>query len=504
MASLLFAEPSSAASPSAPDTTLSDWFDKHSTCLVNGHLAISKTVFENHVHELSDLCPHLPEFLHGSSLEIASANDNPVHWRSDHLTSCLRQFGYMEDCRVITPRVIKCGHPPSHAYAFYEVIAWLWHTITIRYDWRISELLNGQNIGDVRPPDVSNKKRQRCTNTYQRRALNTWPATNDASLATGRFLYSGFANTVLQPDLADFTPISMEKCADLIAETVAYAFGAQVDKIFLRDIISPLLIEVVEPSMYMARTIMRCSVMHTVLGVRLSRCLREHVHRDTFSLPMPETAPDVTNELLQELIDARKQLAVMGSAVASGDLSQLRASCDHTMLLSKSVRLAPCDNRSLRAQPAWHDAVKHSIIEMMLGVNVVFRHAPETIAQAAAICGLMQGQAPGDEKMVASSNLLKLTNETTLRMNMIWTDVAVDAVVAERVAEVLCICFTMCCFRFYTIVVVVGFPVLCCCVVSVLFIRFCFCLFVHPIERRSDTTQTTRVWSVALFCENMV
>ena len=122
-----------------------------------------------------------------------------------------------------------------------------------------------------------------------------------------------------------------------MADACVYALGAKVDEVTIHEHIGPICLEV-EPSIFLARTLLRSDVLVELIGESLARAVRRFEYEKDWQIEESRDATpvDMMSVALQELIDIKKQLIQVRAAVAKGRIDMVRDLVGHSMVLTSA------------------------------------------------------------------------------------------------------------------------------------------------------------------------
>ena len=261
------------------------------------------------------------------------------------------------------------------------------------------------------------KKRMRYGTRQQRSAydeLNAlWPAVAPSIAA---MLEEGGFST------QDLTPISTTSCLDLVAESCAATAGVVVDEHLLRDIVAPIVPHVVEPSPLLAKALVRCNLMHNVIGNALSVQLRQHAYSSLFRVEL-SSAMDATvpaQLVLAELIDAKREIAHLKKG--SGDKATIVEEAGVNQLTRERVSRDTYRRKSLD--------IATETVQFALDCRTFFSRAPYTIAEAEKLMNAIRGDQPPP-----SDALERLVSSTTMGRHAVLLDDVLDSVLRDEISK---------------------------------------------------------------------
>ena len=267
-----------------------------------------------------------------------------------------------------------------------------------------------------------------------------WPTSDNQFTCAARLVCSGLPS--VQPDF--LVPISVDECANEITMMCLYAFGVNINAEQVQSCLAPLCSMRVEPTKFLAHTILRGNCMSEIVGASLAQTLPSFMHRRDFKLDdisFSDASPDITQHLLTELIATRqtinryKELAMTGAYTALTNLVGANTMFTGTVA-SASEPISAADARRDRFA-----MIAHSMVEYVAKLNVTFRHVKQTlqdalpILRAAANASTCFGTIRDIAQREASIAADGLLGDSTLRRHSGYVEDAIDMLTADRVAK---------------------------------------------------------------------
>ncbi len=236
--------------------------------------------------------------------------------------------------RVGLPRVrsenswLKGQCHASTAYSSGEVFEWIWDVIAQHLNSRLISLL---------PHTSALREMQRGLGTAQRVAEVKgmgWPHSESEFARAAQAISSALpirTQGMLEPQ-------SIEEVLDVISEGITVSSQVDINREVLKDHIAPLCLQF-EPTVFLGKTLMRADVMEEIIGTTFARQLRAHVFQDDWRIDAVSTITpaQVTQHLLQELLDTRHQLLNIKAHVARGDFASASRECGSTLMQAAIV-----------------------------------------------------------------------------------------------------------------------------------------------------------------------
>ena len=99
-------------------------------------------------------------------------------------------------------------------------------------------------------------------------------------------------------------------------EEISTCVGVLVDHEQISRFCSPFCMEIAEPTLFCAKTLLRSRAMESVLGVALSKQLRYSLHRRDFDLEvvLEMRGLPMSELVLQEFIAAKREISMLKGA----------------------------------------------------------------------------------------------------------------------------------------------------------------------------------------------
>ena len=263
---------------------------------------------------------------------------------ANHLPLMFARRNLEAPARVGLPRVrsentwLKGQHNTSRiAYSSGEVFEWIWDVIAQHLNSRLISLL---------PHTSALREMQRGLGTAQRVAEVKgmgWPHSESEFARAAQAISSALpirTQGMLEPQ-------SIEEVLDVISEGITVSSQVDINREVLKDHIAPLCLQF-EPTVFLGKTLMRADVMEEIIGTTFARQLRAHVFQDDWRIDAVSTITpaQVTQHLLQELLDTRHQLLNIKAHVARGDFASASRECGSTLMQAAIVDHANAPDKS--------------------------------------------------------------------------------------------------------------------------------------------------------------
>jgi hypothetical protein len=234
------------------------------------------------------------------------------------------------------------------------------------------------------------------------------------------------------------TPISIDECCHIIAIECAEECGVRLDVFMLRDLVAPLT-AVTEPSRFLAWTVLRSSLMPTLIGTFLTGHLRARLHRKHFDLSFDLQLPnsdDIISSLAQELAQTKQQMHAMTTSLARAHNDVFEMGPEDE--LGNSV----CIVRNKHVKPSAHrysdhtEALKTQMLQYAVDNNIAFRNVPSSLVDAERVLQKYKGCAVDDAGSKPSS--IGYGSRPTLDRHALLVDDALDLLLKDKVAKDAC------------------------------------------------------------------
>ncbi len=194
-----------------------------------------------------------------------------------------------------------------------------------------------------------------------------------------------------------------------------------VDVVVTRDHIAPICLTTTEPSIFLAKTLARSSVIDEIMGPKLASQVRAYMHAIAFNTDPTEQYADIMPTAMQEIISLRKQLPAVKVAAENGRIDAVRDLAGSNRVLSSPAEtLGTWAAEKLDAQLLQ----KHEQATMILSLTLALRHAPETVGKARML-----------EQGATTDFCMRMSSDRRLRDHVLTLDEALDAYTVKRIAE---------------------------------------------------------------------
>ena len=90
-------------------------------------------------------------------------------------------------------------------------------------------------------------------------------------------------------------PISVDDVVSYIREVCVHASCADINENILRDHISPLCMHI-QPSVFLAKTLLRCIVLDEVVGTTVANAVRRYAYENDLKVPL-EVSNDASSSI---------------------------------------------------------------------------------------------------------------------------------------------------------------------------------------------------------------
>jgi hypothetical protein len=172
------------------------------------------------------------------------------------------------------------------------VMAVVWHSTIVMMDPVIAQHVITSSFG-VRTHSAA-------TPYKRRRKLTLSP---EQFLSISRWLCDGL------PHGHEWLAVtSIDECATHICETCAYATSVSPDVDAVTTILNDVCIALAEPTLFLARTLMRSNVLNSLMGRALANRVRTYMHCCDFALDHTDRSGTSSADLLRELVSTKAEV----------------------------------------------------------------------------------------------------------------------------------------------------------------------------------------------------
>ena len=421
-------------------------FSSYPQCSINGVAAIS------HTSTLELLTKRLPRDVPRGRLITHQTIDSVFR-------AAAQRRGEPEDTPRVFVRNARAGSGPraKSGYTLSEIVAVIWDQIVYEFEKSMAMRQRPQTsaarahnilkrkaaeiedmheyvdpvmaIDHVAVNDLRHSMRGRkgSSDVFSRRTTHTiWPTNNDDFTSCGKFIASGLPAT---QSVGFLEPMSVDDVVAEINEMCLAAHGVSIDTEHIRAIVAPMC-QVVEPTKFLAHTVLRTSCMAECLGSTLSGHMPGFMHSRTFDLAPIDSGADITSALLRELVDTRKTLNKYKTFAVQGAYHSLTTLAGHRSVSASSWaddHISTAKDESMRTA--------HAMLEYQTRLNVAFKHVRETVSEALTVINIAKGAA-SDAQSEAESALNSLASERNLRRYLGPLEHAIDLYMADKVMKV--------------------------------------------------------------------
>ena len=228
-------------------------------------------------------------------------------------------------------------------------------------------------------------------------------------------------------------PLCMDAVVDHIDEACVDAFGHTADTDILRAHVVAACCTY-EPSLFLAKTIIRSRIADEVFGCTLATNLRRTCFFKDWDL-----APDgygcsaalARDAAISELLAKQSQLVRVKQAVATGNMGEVRAISGMPMFGFEPDRADRASKLYRNSERESHRKMQFAAAETLLEFNACFKMLPNTLGSAARLHAK-------DPTVLGLRNIMdKLCSDSALRRFVPILDIAVEEVVKDELAEAL-------------------------------------------------------------------
>ena len=248
----------------------------------------------------------------------------------------------------------KGRHEKNCSYTKAEVSEWMWSIIVSYLDAKaLAPLPRTQPFRSSR----DGKSQQHVVAEWG----NGWPqsdiewrnganviisllhAADDSSATYSTFCQGSGSDNLLGATTDPLlSPVAIEEVMEYIRESIVHAVGVSIDRDLLQQHFSPLCLSV-EPSLFLAKTLVRSSILEELIGNTLATVVRRRQVESDWAVHLGANEDDLLRKISQELTDTRQHIAVMKTEAARGNFKEL------TQMIGPSLTLVdPVDLESPR------------------------------------------------------------------------------------------------------------------------------------------------------------
>lgn len=308
---------------------------------------------------------------------------------------------------MLARRGLAAGSRRLGPFTFAEVTETLWDAV--------ADLL--PLVGQPHKKQLSKKRRVK--NPLDEAAFGRAGAAVLEAIFVGKEL----AAVYMEPLRSDFV-------VDHINEACADAFGHQADAEIIRGHVVAAC-NTYEPSLFLAKTIIRSRIADEVFGCALATSLRQKCFFKDWDL-----APDAyecsaalaRDAAISELLAKQSQLVRIKEAAAAGDVGEVRAISGMPMF-GFEPRCKFKTKPGQRSDRESHRKITFAAAEMLVEFNAMFKSLPNTLGGAARFNAR-------DPTACGLRNIFnKMSDDTALRRFIPILDIAVEEAVKAELAE---------------------------------------------------------------------
>ena len=305
-----------------------------------------------------------------------------------------------------------------------DCIGLLWEILVVKLDEAIEKcgvFARGRCKGHdlwISTLRSTTRKRTMTQNTLQRRRVVMGWLTHDIYTE----LASLISSRLRSPSCLDYCDVP--DCVSYISAICESSCNVRPDTTALQEMVSALCVNCVEPSLFLAKTLVRTYTMECIVGKSLSASMRIYEHAREFSLDvaMPSIS-EAQTAILNELVAARKEIADLKAEAASRINSRpIRMSYD--VIGNKAI--ATVDRR--KRSPEFFSKMTGAL-QFLLTSRGVFTRAPDTLREAAQFLA-----AHTSSYVAESARMDKLFSDRSLRRHAVLVDDAIDALTSKQIA----------------------------------------------------------------------
>lgn len=378
------------------------WFAENATYTQDGVDAVALSVLGKALSQR--LPPEFPRTLGQNMIDNA-------------LTSSIQKRGSVPSD---APIICKVGGKPhaKSVVTLTDVVALLWDQVTLRVD----------QLGRGRVNPYLSKRQRRYLivlpfeDTCEHSRFLDWAPTEEDWAVVGRTIYGGIHGASCADEMA---ATSTDDVADFIVFFCTSALNVHVNVQSVIDIISPLCTSVLEPSVFLAKTIMRGYMMDELLGATCAIELRRYIHCDQFGVPYL-TSPVILKNLVDELVETRSKLAKARTELGEGRVYDASRTLGRNRVLSTQI--------ALRRQRKNRDAMMElntATLNYAVDSKIAFRNCPDSLHRAEEVARSVEGLGSNDHAEAAT----RCISQYTIARHCLTLDAAIDAYTCDRISR---------------------------------------------------------------------
>ena len=269
--------------------------------------------------------------------------------------------------RAFSRRALPMPEGPVHgmSFSFEEVLETIWDLMARKID----ELMLHTVLGP------RHKKQKVAVGEH---VSTPWPSTEEES---GEWASASLAMIKAMPAAESAEQTHLDAVVADIAETCVGAIGLRVDANLLRAHFGPVC-TMVEPSAFLAATLLRTDMLSEMIGNCLAIRLRLYCFSIDWCIVSVWNGVGNLQDAVQELLESRQQLLEIKAANASGHVASLRELCGPSKVLTSAKRNELCltkqDTRTTRYSDKRERTDKTLAVcaEAVVGLNTTLKAAP--------------------------------------------------------------------------------------------------------------------------------
>ncbi len=276
---------------------------------------------------------------------------------SNAFTAMFERRGLEMPTRVGVQRITADGSgrkSSTIAYACGEVCELLWDSVAQYIDCKVVSSLSTSAKKALLPESVFYK---RCGKLKQ----GGWPSSEEVFSRTAKALVS----VMPVQAVGQLAPGSIDTVMEVICNETFMATGLDVDRELLSDHISQVCMQL-EPTPFLAKTLLRAQVMQEVLGDAVAQRVRSYCFRSEWRIDVPSVTTDESfhQAVMQELHEARKALHDVRLHLASGHTQRAidASGVPCVVTAEEGVQSKITTNKGAHTQRCVHDAAVASIM----------------------------------------------------------------------------------------------------------------------------------------------
>ena len=227
--------------------------------------------------------------------------------------------------------------------------------------------------------------------------------------------------------LVSIDAITAAECTTTIVDTIAMVLAVQLEAELLSDMLAPLFIAL-EPSTFLAHTIMRSDFAESVIGAELAKQLRSYLHSEAFHLQPLAEDPMSDHRIRTELLEALRDNTRLKHAYACKQVGLVPSVEPERPLLMIPAAVAPT---LPHAEQVFMN--KTTTLKFALECRLMLKHVPRTLVEAQNVVWKIRLGADLPEQSLFND----FVSRYSLSRHALALDSALDALIADRIRRAI-------------------------------------------------------------------